>query len=82
MTAATKAGSVVKTLLIEYRKTLVYSLEAADDVVAGMMLVDVIRVMAVVLGRAILAGPAVVIEKVVVTFCVYVVTTKIYVPPD
>jgi hypothetical protein len=82
MTAATKAGSVVKTLLIEYRKMLVYSLEAADDVVAVMMLVDVIRVMAVVLGRAILAGPAVVIEKVVVTPGAYVVTTKIYVPPE
>jgi hypothetical protein len=38
--------------------------------------------MTVVLGRAILAGPDVMIEKVVVTFDAFVVTTKKYVSPD
>ncbi len=47
-----------------------------------MVLVDVVPVMKVVLERAILAGPDVMMEKVVVTPGAYVVTTKIYVPPD
>ncbi len=81
---------------------LVYSLEAADDVIAGMVLVDdviagmvlvddviagmvlvdVIPVMMVVLTRLMLAGPASIIKKVVVTPGAYVVTTKTYVWPD
>jgi hypothetical protein len=82
MKAGRKSRSVIKTLLIGYRKMLVYSLKAADNAVAATVLVDVIPVMTVVLGRLMLAGPAVMMKKVVVTPGAYVVTTKIYVPPD
>ncbi len=74
--------SVAKTLLIEHSKVLVYSLEVTGVAVAGMVLVHGIPVIPVVLGRLMLAGPVVMIEKVVVTRDAFVVTTKMYVPPD
>jgi len=77
-----KPRSTGKRLQREHSKVLVYSLAAADDVVAGTVLLDVIPVMAVVLGILTLVGPAVMIEKVEVTPGAYVVTTKMYVPPD
>ncbi len=68
--------------LIGHSKVLVYLLESADDVVGRMVLVDVVPFVTVVLERVMLAGPDAMIEKVVVTPGAYVVTTKMYVPPD
>ncbi len=59
-----------------------YSLVVAGAAVAGMVLVHGIPVIPVVLGRLMPAGPALMIEKVVVTRDAFVVTTKMYVPPD
>jgi hypothetical protein len=61
---------------------MVYSLVVTDVAVARIVLADVIPVMAVLLESEILTGPDVMIEKVVVTPGAYVVTTRIYVPPD
>ncbi len=77
-----KPKSVAKTLLIEHSKVLVYSLVVTGVAVAGIVLLDVVLVTTVALERLMLAGPAVMIEKVAVTPGAYVVTTKKYVPPD
>jgi hypothetical protein len=74
--------SVTERLLREHSKVLVYLLVVTGVDVAGIVLVDVILVMTVVLRRLILAGPDVMIEKVVVTPGTYVVTTKMYLPPE